>query len=221
MPSQTFLSLPLEKQKKIMAAARQAFSDASYTEVTITDIIQLAEIPRGSFYQYFKDKEDIYFYVLQSYRDLFKNDLLDHLTEQQGDLFAAIRATYADVIDYLSQGVDHRLLQNIFMEMDYRGYQHLLKREVPRHHHQDWSAWQQEIKKRTDLTRLRIEDDRFDLLLHMLLGFMGQSMARYFIRHHEEMHEGQLIQSQRTFDELLNWFEYGVLKETTGRELND
>ncbi|WP_125605433.1 TetR/AcrR family transcriptional regulator [Lapidilactobacillus bayanensis] len=225
MPSKTFLGLPAEKQVKIIAAAREAFSQAPYSEVTITDIIKLAEIPRGSFYQYFKDKEDIYFYLLETFRQDFKDILSNNLQEQQGDLFAAFSITFHEMLKFLSTTIDRRLLQNIFMEMDYRGYQHLLKREFHHPHHQGHepghlSEWQQSIKDQTDFSKLRVSQDEFDLMLHMLLGFMGQSVARYFMAQRDPERKMTPELYEHKFDLLLDWFEHGVLKENAGRELN-
>ena len=63
MPSQTFFNLPKEKQDRIMAAAREEFFTHSFDEASINRLIKAAGIPRGSFYQYFADKEDVYFYL--------------------------------------------------------------------------------------------------------------------------------------------------------------
>ena len=55
MPSQTFLNLDSNKQKKLLDAAMNEFSRVSYTDASINQIIQNAGISRGSFYTYFVD----------------------------------------------------------------------------------------------------------------------------------------------------------------------
>ena len=65
MPSQTFFDLSKEKQNRILAAARRVFVTVPYEKVTIQSIIEMADIPRGSFYQYFTDKKDLYHYCLR------------------------------------------------------------------------------------------------------------------------------------------------------------
>ncbi|WP_026477129.1 TetR/AcrR family transcriptional regulator [Alkaliphilus transvaalensis] len=64
MPKDTFYNLIEEKQKKIFSAAVEEFSTKRYSEASINQIIKNAGIPRGSFYQYFENKEDLYLYVL-------------------------------------------------------------------------------------------------------------------------------------------------------------
>jgi AcrR family transcriptional regulator len=63
MPKQTFFNLPKEKRDRIIAAAKEVFSKNSYEEASINQIVKLAQIPRGSFYQYFADKDDLYGYL--------------------------------------------------------------------------------------------------------------------------------------------------------------
>jgi AcrR family transcriptional regulator len=69
MPKDTFFNLPDEKQQKIMAAAVNQFSQFHYNNVTIDRIVRAAEIPKGSFYQYFENKDDLYIYLFTEVGD--------------------------------------------------------------------------------------------------------------------------------------------------------
>lgn len=69
MPKDTFFNLPDEKQQKIMAAAVDQFSQFQYNKVTIDRIVRAAEIPKGSFYQYFENKDDLYIYLFTEVGD--------------------------------------------------------------------------------------------------------------------------------------------------------
>lgn len=60
MPSVTFANLDIEKKKKVFKCSVDEFSEKTFTNSSINKIIKKAGIPRGSFYQYFKDKEDLY-----------------------------------------------------------------------------------------------------------------------------------------------------------------
>lgn len=68
MPKDTFFNLSEDKRKKIFDAAVKEFSAKRFSEASINQIIKMAEIPRGSFYQYFSDKEDIYVYMYEKIR---------------------------------------------------------------------------------------------------------------------------------------------------------
>ena len=68
MPKATFFRLPKAKQQRLMDAAYQEFARAPFNEASISNIIKQAGIPRGSYYQYFDDKADLYFYLLENVR---------------------------------------------------------------------------------------------------------------------------------------------------------
>ena len=64
MPKETFLKLPNEKKEKIIKAAQKEFERVPIEEVSIKNIVENAEIARGSFYQYFESTEDLLrFYI--------------------------------------------------------------------------------------------------------------------------------------------------------------
>jgi AcrR family transcriptional regulator len=62
MPYQTFLNLPKHKQDDLMNAIIDELATSSYEAFNISNIVRKTGIARGSFYQYFKDKDDVYAY---------------------------------------------------------------------------------------------------------------------------------------------------------------
>jgi AcrR family transcriptional regulator len=60
MPTQTFYNLPADKQNRIIDATLDELGLHTYEHINIQNIIKDAKIPRGSFYQYFKDKDDLF-----------------------------------------------------------------------------------------------------------------------------------------------------------------
>ncbi|HLR71545.1 MAG TPA: TetR/AcrR family transcriptional regulator, partial [Pseudogracilibacillus sp.] len=90
MPKQTFFNLPEEKRDTLIHAAKNEFSRVSLYEASIANIVKEAEIPRGSFYQYFEDKDDLYFYLLDKQGEELWKTLITNLKEHQGDLFKSL-----------------------------------------------------------------------------------------------------------------------------------
>ena len=88
MPSSTFFRLPEEKRQRLLAAARQEFKRTRFPDASINRIVLSAHIPRGSFYQYFADKEDLFQYIMGSMREYFYDTLMQLLEEGEGDLFS-------------------------------------------------------------------------------------------------------------------------------------
>lgn len=64
MPKDTFYRLPEEKKAEIIYAALVEFAQYAFKDASINRIIKAAGIPRGSFYQYFVNKQDLYLYLL-------------------------------------------------------------------------------------------------------------------------------------------------------------
>ena len=94
MPTSTFFRLPAEKRERLMDAAWEEFTSSSYGEVSINRIIHQARIPRGSFYQYFEDKEDLFWYLLDGMQDYFFGIFRGLLRDTNGDLLAIPLRTF-------------------------------------------------------------------------------------------------------------------------------
>lgn len=60
MIKDTFTHLPLEKKEKILYAAHSCFAKQGLDVTTVRDIVKAADIPRGSFYQYFDEVVDVF-----------------------------------------------------------------------------------------------------------------------------------------------------------------
>ena len=109
MPSSTFLNLPAEKQEKLLEAATREFSHRPFNEASINQIIKEAGIPRGSFYMYFQDKEDLFRYLLKGYVDQLFMLLEEFLLRNGGDIFQAL----LDLYDYVQAKIDNQHLGEI------------------------------------------------------------------------------------------------------------
>lgn len=91
MPKQTFFNLPDDKRKAIMDLAIDEFAENDYKNASISRIVNRAGIAKGSFYQYFEDKKDLYLYLI----DLSTQEKTSMLAENQPsadmDVFSYIR----------------------------------------------------------------------------------------------------------------------------------
>lgn len=81
----TFFRLSEEKRERILAAARREFSEHVYEKSSINRILDEAEVPKGSFYQYFDDKSDLFYLCISS---VYKK-ILDARARNHEDLLGA------------------------------------------------------------------------------------------------------------------------------------
>jgi len=65
MPKETFHNLPEEKRDKFLAVAITEFANKPYEVASISNIVREAGIAKGSFYQYFDDKKDLYAFLVE------------------------------------------------------------------------------------------------------------------------------------------------------------
>lgn len=80
MPKDTFFNLPQEKQHRILEISLEEFYTLGYEKASISRIVETAGIAKGSFYQYFEGKEDLFRHLVQVARDqqlVFMNKLLE------------------------------------------------------------------------------------------------------------------------------------------------
>ncbi len=64
MPKETFFRLPPARRDRLVDEAIVEFAERSYVEASLSQIAKRARIPKGSFYQYFEDKLDLYRWLL-------------------------------------------------------------------------------------------------------------------------------------------------------------
>jgi AcrR family transcriptional regulator len=64
MPKQTFLNLSQEKRETILNAAVEEFAEYGLENASTNRIVKNSGIAKGSFYQYFEDKQDVFMYFL-------------------------------------------------------------------------------------------------------------------------------------------------------------
>ncbi|MGK0500336.1 MAG: AcrR family transcriptional regulator [Oceanicoccus sp.] len=87
MPSQRFFNLPDAKRKAFIDAALQEFGSYSYDSASISRLVKNLKIAKGSVYQYFENKKEIYFYLIDVIRDKRLQLLHDTIEQYSGDFF--------------------------------------------------------------------------------------------------------------------------------------
>ncbi|GAB6190014.1 TetR/AcrR family transcriptional regulator [Marinitoga arctica] len=92
MPKQTFFNLPEEKRKRIIDAAIKEFSIYSFSKSSVNRIVKNSGIAKGSFYQYFEDKKDLYKYIINLIANVkmqYLNDVA--INSNDSDFFSLMR----------------------------------------------------------------------------------------------------------------------------------
>jgi AcrR family transcriptional regulator len=86
MPKQTFYKLADAKRKSFLNEAYKEFALHSFEGASITNLVKTLGIAKGSVYQYFDDKEDLYTYLVTD-ADRQLNQLIDQACAYNGEDF--------------------------------------------------------------------------------------------------------------------------------------
>lgn len=87
MPTQTFFNLQEDKQNKILDASKKEFREYGFYDASINRIIKEAGISRGSFYQYFDNKEDLFLYITDQFKKVIIELISMKINLKKCDIF--------------------------------------------------------------------------------------------------------------------------------------
>lgn len=87
MPKQTFFNLSEDKRKYIIEIALEEFAQLEYKSASLSRIVEKAGISKGSMYQYFENKKDLYLYLLDYTSELKLSFLNKNVNSIKLDFF--------------------------------------------------------------------------------------------------------------------------------------
>lgn len=126
MPKDLFFTIHEEKKTRIIEAAIKEFSLQLYEKASINQIIKEADISRGSFYQYFEDKEDLYFFLIETVvKNTSYNFLKEFIATQPKDVFSVYKALLTYNLQLLSDEKYQAFFKNMHLGMNYHLQQKL------------------------------------------------------------------------------------------------
>lgn len=120
MPKSTFFNLSDEKRNNVVKASKKEFGRVSLNEALVKNIVIDAGIPRGSFYQYFEDIDDCFYYILNTYAKEIKQRLLLNLNKNKGDIINAYFDLYNYILEIINDSDNKDFFEKLFLNMNYR-----------------------------------------------------------------------------------------------------
>jgi len=92
-----------EKHSQIMTAAAALFAKQGYKKTTIDEIVFGAEISKGLFYHYFKDKKELYILLYNSYVDILSHNIREKVDITETDFFQRLKQISHLRIDFITE----------------------------------------------------------------------------------------------------------------------
>lgn len=114
MPKSTFYNLPEEKQDRILEAGLLEFSYHDRNSASVNTIVRIADISKGSFYQYFEDKDEFYWHVVMEIV-LGKVTTYETLLKRHGgDILMAEEVLFTKLLDLFDDNRYKNLLVHVY-----------------------------------------------------------------------------------------------------------
>jgi AcrR family transcriptional regulator len=211
MPKPTFFNLPAEKRETIFNAAVEEFAQYGLENASTNRIVKNSGIAKGSFYQYFEDKQDVFMHMLavieQKEREFFKDK---HPPESHMDTFHYFRWMIKTGMEF---GLSHpRMIQAAWRVLLGEGL----------YYGESFSKYRDKTRQvLTEMITDAIERGEVDPSVDVELAVMvmetwSNAITTYFLNEgtkQEDMLEWMRSpKTQETIDKLLYVMEYGLRK---------
>lgn len=119
MPNKLFYELDEEKRARVFNAVLEEFARYSYHESSTNRIVEKAGIGKGSLFKYFRDKKDMYFFILDTVIEEFKIHLEGEFTNLPKDLFPrAVQYAELEFAWYIENPEKYKLLEKALVKND-------------------------------------------------------------------------------------------------------
>lgn len=186
-------------QKTLIKEATVLFERYGIQKTTVEDIVKAAGISKGSFYIFYKSKEELFFDILESMENKFKNNFFDNIFPES----SSRRESFKNFLDGFLEIMEKTSIINLFNPSD---YQYLL-RKLPehrknRHIQHDYEIFREFYRKWHKNGVFR------DLNIKGFTGVM--KLLFYFFLHKDEYPEDEFLATKNIFIDMLS--EYIVIE---------
>ena len=202
MPKETFLKLSEEKKQKVLNAAKREFARVPIEQVSIKNIVEDAEIARGSFYQYFESKEDLLAYILKENADEIDTKIKNKIYEKKGNIFDAYIELYDLMVKKFVENTEQEFFKQIFinLRLSDESLFTLIKSVKPQNIIKYFEMF--------DKTSLKInEKNDFILICDMLNVITRRAIVKNFKGNSQE-------ECRQNFLKQIDYLKYGIIKKT-------
>ena len=113
MALEAFYNLKEKKKLSLYNAISDCLRKKSYDELSVNEIVEEADISRGSFYNYFNNKNDAILYMVENKIKHHMDLLLTAIKESNYKLFDGVRKYYYDIESVLYDEINLSVMKNV------------------------------------------------------------------------------------------------------------
>ena len=203
MPKETFFNLPEEKRALISKVAVDEFAEYSFEQASINRIVANSGIAKGSFYQYFEDKKDLFLYLVQLAAEEKLNYFSSVLGNPQAhDFFTLIREIYLSGMQFAVEHPEYAAISKMILEnKNSEIYKEVMANNVPTAHSLFETLLQTAVAKGEVRPNLDIK------MLAYVITAMNTSIIEYYIEYLEHDYDEKMLE---TIEKFLDFLKNGI-----------
>ncbi|MFH1632534.1 MAG: TetR/AcrR family transcriptional regulator [Chloroflexota bacterium] len=205
MPKDTFFNLPEDKRTLICQVALDEFAEYSFNQASINRMVAKSGIAKGSFYQYFEDKKDLFLYLVQSAAEEKLNYISPLMyNPDQHDIFTLLREMYLSGIRFADERPKYaEISRKILENMDASIYKEAMADNLP-------SAYEFfETLLEKSIARGEVRPDIDIKMFAYLIASMNTLVIAYYTEYIAQDYDDKMFE---TIDKFLDFLKNGIGK---------
>ncbi len=207
MPKDTFFNLPADKRTSIFNTAIDEFAKYPYDRASINRIVASTGIAKGSFYQYFHDKKDLFLYLVKVIGDEKANYISPVMRNpDKHDFFTLLREVYLSGIQFTADHpkyaeISKKLLKNKNSPV----YQEMLEDNLPT----AYEVFETLLENAIERGEVRADIDIH--LVAYLITSMNTLVIEYYLEFLAQNYDEAMM---GTIDKFLDFLKNGIGEKT-------
>jgi TetR/AcrR family transcriptional regulator len=210
-PKPTFLNLSEDKRRRIVRAALSEFAEKGYSKASVNAIVKATGIAKGSLYQYFNSKEQLFLYLFEDFLAHVKQAVKEAVDgSREGLFFEQIAAVFAAGQKFVaSYPYYYQIYLRVLFEKEMPLRDRLLQRI--RLFSADYFGPLCDRCKREGQIRDDIDTDQIIFIIDALLDRHLQDYAMQLATE-EDTHSAAFPSSEETMEALVEILRHGLAK---------
>ncbi len=170
MPYERFTTLKPKKKQLVFDSIETIVKGKELDSISISDITSEAEISRGTFYTYFKDKNDAIFTLFNNYYEKINKSFIQILDEENGDFFKSVRKGKDELISFIKKKDMLLFLQNVSSNYNLiYSYRNVL--------YNDFKNFYDYIYQKVDIKKY-VDKEKFFIIVDMVITTIALTVFR-------------------------------------------
>jgi AcrR family transcriptional regulator len=199
VPKDTFLNLPEDKRALICDVAIDEFAEYPFDQASINRVVANSGIAKGSFYQYFEDKKDLFLYIIGQIAEEKINYISPTLRNpDEHDIFTLVRELFVSGIQFANEHPRYEAIGNkLLANKDASIYKELKTEHLP----SSYAIFEKIVNKAIAGGEVR-EDISAEMITYLVTS-MSLLIVEYSSEFHPQAIYESMIDTVNTFMDIL------------------